>query len=170
MEIGFRRPRLVRAKLIDSYELERRPVAETNMRHSVRNFDEMSDLLEVCGLRLNDFWRLQALQQSTAFRMLPFAWQATVIDRLGKRALRKTSLLAEDGKRGKQARSESFVGFLGKQDTTTSSASILVSSIRTAPSSLRLVVYRRRTTPFSTISRQHGRGHGCRISGSSVRG
>ena len=93
-------------KLIDSYELERRPVAETNMRHSARNFDEMSDLLEVCGLHLNDFWRLQALQQSTAFRMLPFAWQATVIDRLVNRALRKTSLLAADGERGEQARSE----------------------------------------------------------------
>ena len=93
-------------KLIDSYDLERRPLAETNMRHSLRNFDEMSDLLEVCGLHLNYFWRLQALQQSTAFRMLPFAWQTTVIDRLGSRVLRKTSLLAEDGKRGKQARSE----------------------------------------------------------------
>jgi 2-polyprenyl-6-methoxyphenol hydroxylase-like FAD-dependent oxidoreductase len=93
-------------KLIDSYELERRPVAETNMRHSARNFDEMSDLLEVCGLHLNDLRRLQALQQSTAFRMLPFAWKAIVIDRLVKRALGMTSLLAVDGDRGKQARSE----------------------------------------------------------------
>jgi len=93
-------------KLIDSYERERRPIAETNIRHSARNFDEMSDLLEVCGLHLNDLRRLQALQRSTAFQMLPFAWQATVIDRLVSKALKKTSLLVTDGRRGKRARSE----------------------------------------------------------------
>jgi 2,4-dichlorophenol 6-monooxygenase len=93
-------------KLLDSYERERRPVAETNIRESVRNFDEMSDLLEVCGLHLNDLRRLQVLQWSTAFRVLPFAWQATLIDRLVSKALKKTSLLAADGKRGDQARSE----------------------------------------------------------------
>jgi len=92
-------------RLIDSYERERRPVAETNIRHSVQNFDGMSDLLDVCGLQLNDLQRLQALQRSTAFRVLPFAWQATLIDRLVSSALKKTSLLAIDGKRGKQARS-----------------------------------------------------------------
>jgi 2,4-dichlorophenol 6-monooxygenase len=94
------------SRLIDSYEGERRPVAETNIRHSARNFDEMSDLLEVCGLHLNDLRRLQAIQQSTAFRVLPFAWQATLIDRLVSKALKKTSLLAMDSKHGKQARSE----------------------------------------------------------------
>jgi hypothetical protein len=93
-------------KFLDSYERERRPVAESNIRHSARNFDEMSDLLEVCGLHLNDLRRLQALQRSTAFCALPFAWQSTLIDRLVSKALKKTSLFAMDGKRGEQARSE----------------------------------------------------------------
>lgn len=93
-------------KLLDSYERERRPIAQTNIRHSARNFDGMSDLLEVCGLHLNDLQRLQALQRSAAFRVLPFAWQATLIGRLVSKALKKTSLLATDGERGKQARSE----------------------------------------------------------------
>jgi 2-polyprenyl-6-methoxyphenol hydroxylase-like FAD-dependent oxidoreductase len=93
-------------KLLDSYERERRPVAESNIHHSARNFDEMSDLLEVCGLHLKDLRRMQALQRSTAFRMLPFAWQGILIDRLVSKALKKTSVLATDGKRGKQARSE----------------------------------------------------------------
>jgi 2-polyprenyl-6-methoxyphenol hydroxylase-like FAD-dependent oxidoreductase len=93
-------------KLLDSYERERRPVAESNIRHSARNFDEMSDLLEVCGLHLNDLRRLQALQRSNPFRMLPFAWQGILIDRLVSKALGKTSLLATESKRGKQARSE----------------------------------------------------------------
>ena len=93
-------------KLLDSYERERRPIAQTNIRHSAQNFDEMSDLLEVCGLNLNDLRRLQALQRSAAFCALPFAWQSTLIDRLVSKALKKTSLFAMDGKRGEQARSE----------------------------------------------------------------
>jgi 2,4-dichlorophenol 6-monooxygenase len=93
-------------KFLDSYERERRPVAETNIRQSARNFDEMSDLLEVCGLHLNDLRRLQTLQRSAAFRALPFAWQSTLVDRLVSKALKKTTVLATDDKRGRQARSE----------------------------------------------------------------
>ena len=93
-------------KLLDTYELERRPVAETNMRHSARNFNDMSDLLQVCGLHLKDLRRLRALQQSPLFGLLPRNWQAAVINRLAGRQLRKTSLLAHDGERGQHARSE----------------------------------------------------------------
>jgi hypothetical protein len=85
-------------KLLDSYERERRPIAQTNIRHSARNFDGMSDLLEVCGLHLNDLQRLQALQRSPG--MLRLTGSAPPSSAVVSKALKRPSCLPRMAARG----------------------------------------------------------------------
>ena len=59
------RPR--RARLLDTYETERRPIAEINLRHSVRNYEKMNDLNKVVGLDFAHLRMLTAIQNSRMF-------------------------------------------------------------------------------------------------------
>ena len=92
--------------LLDTYEMERRPVARTNLEHSVANFDQMSDLLQVVGLSLKQQERLQAAQNSRMFTSLPARWQRNAINIALKQALAPLHILSEASGRGEHARHE----------------------------------------------------------------
>ena len=92
--------------LLDTYEMERRPVARTNLEHSVANFDQMSDLLQVVGLSLKQQERLQAAQNSRMFTSLPARWQRNAINIALKQALAPLQILSEASGRGEHARHE----------------------------------------------------------------
>ena len=92
--------------LLDTYETERRPVARINLEHSVANFDQMSDLLQVVGLSLKQQERLQAAQNSRMFRSLPVSWQRNAINIALKQALAPLQIFSETSGRGERARHE----------------------------------------------------------------
>lgn len=93
-------------ELLDTYEVERRPVARINLEHSVANFDQMSDLLGVVGLSLKQQERLQAAQNSRMFTSLPQRWQRNAINIALKQALAPLHILSEASGRGEHARHE----------------------------------------------------------------
>ena len=92
--------------LLDTYETERRPVARINLDHSVANFDQMSDLLQVVGLSLAQQERLQAAQNSRMFTSLPVRWQRNAINIALKQALAPLQIFSEASGRGERARHE----------------------------------------------------------------
>jgi 2-polyprenyl-6-methoxyphenol hydroxylase-like FAD-dependent oxidoreductase len=92
--------------LLDTYEVERRPVARTNLEHSVANFEQMSDLLDIVGLSLKQQERLQAAQSSTVFTSLPPRWQRNAINIALRQALAPLRILSEASGRGEHARHE----------------------------------------------------------------
>ncbi len=94
------------AELLDSYEPERRPVAKTNLDHSVANFVRMGELLQVVGLDLKQQGRLQAVQNSRMFRSLPVSWQRNAINLALKQALAPLHIFREASGRGERARHE----------------------------------------------------------------
>jgi 2-polyprenyl-6-methoxyphenol hydroxylase-like FAD-dependent oxidoreductase len=94
--------------LLESYEQERRPVAMTNLEHSVRNFENMNDLNRVAGLDHSHLHRLQALQNGWLFRRLPMTWQKRAVDHVLRHALGKLAILRSENARGKKAR-EAFM-------------------------------------------------------------
>jgi len=92
--------------LLDTYEMERRPVARVNLEHSVANFEQMSDLLEIVGLNLKQQERLQAAQNSAVFTKLPPRWQRNAINIALRQALGPLRILSEASGRGEHARHE----------------------------------------------------------------
>ena len=93
-------------RLLDTYEQERRPVAKTNLEHSVRNFENMSQLLQVVGLDLRHLKYLQVIQNGTIFRRLPCRWQKAAVESALRHALKRLSKFATDSRGGEAARSE----------------------------------------------------------------
>lgn len=94
------------ADLLDSYEVERRPVARANLEHSIANFEQMSDLLDIVGLSLKQQERLQAAQSSAIFTSLPPRWQRNAINIALRQALAPLRILSEASGRGEHARHE----------------------------------------------------------------
>jgi 2-polyprenyl-6-methoxyphenol hydroxylase-like FAD-dependent oxidoreductase len=94
------------SELLDTYEMERRPVARINLEHSVANFEQMSDLLDIVGLSLKQQERLQAAQNSAIFTSLPPRWQRNAINIALRQALGPLRILSEASGRGEHARHE----------------------------------------------------------------
>ena len=92
--------------LLETYEQERRPVAKQNLEHSVRNFENMSDLLRVVGLDISHMRHLQTIQNASLFRLLPLRWQKAMVDRLLQFALSRLSMFAANNRDGATARGE----------------------------------------------------------------
>lgn len=92
-------------RLLETYEQERRPVANSNLAHSVRNFENMSDLLRIVGLDLAHLKILQGLQTAALFRRLPKLWQRRAVAFLVRMGFRPLSLFAANTERGAKARS-----------------------------------------------------------------
>ena len=65
--------------LLDTYEMERRPVAQRNCEESFRNFDKLFDVVEALGLPRNGIEMLARLKGSAPFKRLPRAWQVRVL-------------------------------------------------------------------------------------------
>ena len=94
------------SRLLETYEQERRPVAKTNLEHSERNFENMSDILRVVGLDLRHLQRLQSIQTARLFRRLPIRWQSAMLNVALRSALGRLSTFAGEHKRGAKARQE----------------------------------------------------------------
>jgi len=92
--------------LLDTYEMERRPLAQINLAHSERNFAHMSDMLRVVGLDLRHFKRLQLIQSTAFFRLLPVRWQKAIVEAAVGHALARLATFGADDKRGARARRE----------------------------------------------------------------
>ncbi|MGI9384298.1 MAG: FAD-dependent monooxygenase [Methyloligellaceae bacterium] len=90
--------------LLETYEQERRPVAQTNLAHSVRNFENMGDLSRVVGLDHRHLRHLQAVQNSTLFRYLPRGWQIGVVNAALRFALGRLAKLDAETPRAAAAR------------------------------------------------------------------
>jgi 2-polyprenyl-6-methoxyphenol hydroxylase-like FAD-dependent oxidoreductase len=91
-------------QLLQTYEAERRPVAEANLQHSVRNYETLNELNKVVGLDLGHLRKLTAVQNSRVFRALPGAWQRGLVDAALRWARKRLSLLDSDGSQGDRAR------------------------------------------------------------------
>ena len=92
--------------LLETYEQERRPVAATNLAHSVRNFDNMNDLSRVVGLDHRHLRRLRAVQNLALFRRLPQRWQRGTVDAALRFALGRLATLRAETPKGAAARAE----------------------------------------------------------------
>jgi len=94
-----------RPQLLDTYECERRPVAQTNLEHSVRNFKSMNQLSRLAGLDSRSLRRLAALQKSPPFTWLPSRWQTALVQTALRLALRRLGRFDEAGRAGDRLRS-----------------------------------------------------------------
>jgi len=92
-------------KLLDTYEQERRPIGKANLRHSLRNYENMNDLLQIIGLDLRQK-SLQSIQDGRLFRRLPMSWQRRLVMAAARHAFSRLRVLAENTAQGAQARSE----------------------------------------------------------------
>jgi 2-polyprenyl-6-methoxyphenol hydroxylase-like FAD-dependent oxidoreductase len=90
--------------LLNTYEQERRPVAQGNIDQSVRNLTRTQDLYAAVGMP-NHSSRLTAIQHSRLFRLLPHAWQVRAIRGLVNSHMKRLGTLDEPGPRGEKVRS-----------------------------------------------------------------
>jgi 2-polyprenyl-6-methoxyphenol hydroxylase-like FAD-dependent oxidoreductase len=93
-------------ELLQTYEQERRPVAAVNLEQSVRNYDNMSDLLRVVNIDLRHQKRLRALQDAALFKLLPLRWRRRIVGTALRLALSRLSRFSSDARRGERARRE----------------------------------------------------------------
>jgi 2,4-dichlorophenol 6-monooxygenase len=89
-----------RADLLETYEPERRPVAQANLQHSVGNFENMNQLTMLAGLDSRRLRRLAAIQNSAPFRWLPARWQAALVRTAARLAMRRLSRFDDPGLQG----------------------------------------------------------------------
>jgi 2,4-dichlorophenol 6-monooxygenase len=76
--------------LLDTYETERRPVIQTNCDESRRNFENMSEIVEAFGLKVDDIEWLQEQMHSRPLAALPspvLAWSRKQVERVGASVL-----------------------------------------------------------------------------------
>jgi 2,4-dichlorophenol 6-monooxygenase len=102
-------------RLLDTYERERKPVAQVNLDHSVRNFLNMNVLPRVAGLDPVHGASLAAVQRSRAFRCFPSTWQRWVVDQAVGLGLSRLSRLDADG-RDADERRHRFRALLPEQE------------------------------------------------------
>ncbi len=97
---------LAPAELLATYETERRPVARTNLEHSVRNFESMNELNKVVGLDMAKLRTLTAVQTNRLFRSLPKSWQRGLINTALRWAMKRLARLNKDGACGDRIRAD----------------------------------------------------------------
>jgi 2-polyprenyl-6-methoxyphenol hydroxylase-like FAD-dependent oxidoreductase len=90
--------------LLDTYEQERRPVAQINLEHSVSNYEKMNELTRIAGLTFEHLRVLRATQNSRAFRSLPASWQRAVLDTALRTALNRLAVFDKEPESGTTAR------------------------------------------------------------------
>jgi 2-polyprenyl-6-methoxyphenol hydroxylase-like FAD-dependent oxidoreductase len=98
---GFADPRL-----LDTYEIERRPIAQQNIDLSVRNYDTLNAINQIAGVNFRRRWLLELVQNNIAFRLLPSGWQKWFIRTAVDFNLRNYLRLDNPGPRGERLRAE----------------------------------------------------------------
>jgi 2,4-dichlorophenol 6-monooxygenase len=94
----------VSESFLETYEQERKPVAQRNLDHSVRNYLHMNELNKVVGLDIRMLDKLKRLQYSRLFRALPERWQLKFITDIHRFGLKRLSVLSADSRRGERMR------------------------------------------------------------------
>ena len=72
-------------KLLDTYEQERKPIAEQNTEESLFNYHKILEVIEVFGLERNGLEQLAKLKNTAPAKWLPTAWLEKIIAFGGKR-------------------------------------------------------------------------------------
>ena len=85
--------------LLDTYEAERRPVAEANRSHSVANFEHGLDVLESMGMPRKGRQVMHAVSSSRLMGLLPRAVGRGIFQRAMKIGLRRLASLEDPGPR-----------------------------------------------------------------------
>lgn len=81
--------------LLDSYESERKPVAEKNCRRSIDNQDEMDHINEAVALPMDDLRKLHAFMEGKTFLALPKRMQSWITEVLPRLGLKKIAVLEQ---------------------------------------------------------------------------
>ncbi|MEO1258412.1 MAG: FAD-dependent monooxygenase [Bacteroidota bacterium] len=79
---------LAAAQLLDSYETERKPIAEQNTKESLHNYHKIFEVSEALGLKRDGLEKLAKFKNSAPAKWLPTAWVDQIIA-IGAKALRK---------------------------------------------------------------------------------
>ncbi len=82
--------------LLDTYEQERRPIAEINCTESKKNFDKIFEVVEAFGLPRNGLMSLARLKGSAPFTWLPRSWQRALLAMLTIPAFRALAKFDSD--------------------------------------------------------------------------
>lgn len=75
-------------QLLDTYEAERKPIAEQNSEESLYNYHKILDVLEVLGLERNGLEKLAKFKNTAPAKWLPTAWVDQLVA-FGTKILRK---------------------------------------------------------------------------------
>jgi 2-polyprenyl-6-methoxyphenol hydroxylase-like FAD-dependent oxidoreductase len=92
------------ARLLDTYEPERRPVAQINAEQSVKNHFQMDSVSGQFGITNRDLEKMTKLVAGPAFTWMPRRWQRRLADTLTGLARGRTRLLDADTRRGEKLR------------------------------------------------------------------
>lgn len=92
--------------LLDSYEAERKPVAESNCRRSIENQHEMDAINEAVALRSADMQKAHAFMEGRFFRGLSEKTQLRMAAKMTRVGLRKIRWLDDHGPRGQKLRAK----------------------------------------------------------------
>jgi len=75
-------------KFLDTYEAERKPIAEQNCEESLFNYHKILEVIEAFGLGRNDLEKLAKFKNTAPAKWLPTAWIDKIVD-LGAKMARK---------------------------------------------------------------------------------
>jgi 2,4-dichlorophenol 6-monooxygenase len=84
------------AALLDAYELERRPVAQTLCDESRRNFERLGDVVAALGLPADAPERVAAAMAARPLAALPAAWRRWLLRRLHRHGARALARVRRD--------------------------------------------------------------------------
>ncbi|MGZ8179509.1 FAD-dependent monooxygenase [Williamsia sp. SKLECPSW1] len=90
--------------LLDTYEIERRPVVERFAHHSVSNHFQLDDVTRHFGATNRALHRATALMSRPPLRWLPDSMGAALADRVVRAGLARTAVLDSESSRGRRAR------------------------------------------------------------------
>lgn len=91
--------------LLDTYESERKPVAQKNCKRSIDNQEEMDSINAAVALRAEEMKKVHDLMESRPFRALSEARQLKIAAGITRLGLRKIASLEKSGRRGDRLRS-----------------------------------------------------------------
>ena len=74
--------------LLDTYQIERRPVAVRNCAESKANFEKIFEVVEALGLPRNGMEMLARVKNSAPLEWLPASWRDAIVRLLNRRAFR----------------------------------------------------------------------------------
>lgn len=92
--------------LLDTYESERKPIAEVNCRQSLDNQAEMDNINSALAVRMEDLRRLHDAMESDWYRRLPASWQLGIAETLPRLGMRKMAMLGADSPKALQLREQ----------------------------------------------------------------